>query len=114
DDGMCGGDRTLRRFDLEPRAGAIDARNLATECERQSLRVRTARGAVAFSHAPVDLGVAIALEVAHRDQLRLGAGDIGRDRTDQRIPAIARLEAIRRRTVRMLPPHLVDTLEKCA
>src|SRR5258707_8825071 len=48
--------------------------------------------AVAAPYPPVDVGVLVGLHVEDRDAVELGAVDVGRDRIDHRIPAIARLE----------------------
>ena len=70
----------------------IDQRHFAIQRKRAGRAIGRHQRAVAAPHPPVDLGVLVGVHVEDRDAVELAAVDVGRDRIDHRIPAIAGFE----------------------
>ena len=89
---LRGGQRALRGLDADALSGVIDQRHHAPERERAGGAIGRHQRAIAAADAPVDVGVLVGVHVEDRDLVELAAVDVGRDRIDHRVPAIAGFE----------------------
>ena len=112
DDHLLRRHRAARSLQSDRFAGMIDPRHLALERERTGRAIGRHQRAIAARNAPVDLGVLIGIHVEHRDLVELAAVEVGRDRVDHRVPAVAGLEILRGDAVAAACRGLLDALVK--
>jgi len=93
DDDLAGGERAYRGFDTQALAGMVDQAHRAIERQRARRAIGRDQRAIAAPRAPIDVGVLIGVHVQDRDLVEFAAVDVGRNRVDHRVPAIAGLKA---------------------
>ena len=91
----------------------IDQRDIAVQRHRAGRAIGRDQRAIATADAPVEVAVLIGVPVQRRHVLEFAAVDVGRDRVDHGIPAIAGLEAQARGLVLALLRGLPEPLVEC-
>ena len=98
-DGAIRGDGALGGFNVQVFAAVVYAMNRAVERGRQARRMLAYDRSEARDDAPIDAGIFVSVKILDRKTFKLAAADIGAERRDQAVPAVARFEQTRRRNV---------------
>src|ERR1700722_3005327 len=96
-DGAIRGHDAFGGFNAQPLAAVVYAMDRALQRRRYARRVLAYDRSEPGDNAPIDAGVFVGVEILDRETFKLAAADLGSERRDQAVPAVARFEQTRRR-----------------